>query len=144
MSDAHEFIIHKIYTKDVSLETPNSPAIFQEDWQPETNIELGNEGREVAEDLYEVVLTITLTAKIGERTAFLVEVSQAGLFVIKGFDGERLPGILNVQCPTILFPYIREAISELVSKAGFPQTLLTPVNFEAMYAQHLEQQQANA
>jgi len=144
MSQQQEFIIQKIYIKDVSLETPNSPAIFQEDWTPETKVELGNNGQQVAEDLYEVILTITVTAKIGDKAAFLVEVSQAGLFYMKGFEQQQLAGMLAVYCPNILFPYAREAISDLVTKGGFPQMLLSPVNFDALYAQHLEQQQGNA
>lgn len=144
MSDNQEFIIQKIYTKDISFETPNSPAIFQQDWNPETSVELGNEGQQVTEDVYEVVLTITVTAKIGDDTAFLVEVSQAGLFMMKGFDKDQLAGMMGTFCPNILFPYAREAISDLVTRGGFPQLLLSPVNFDALYAQHLEQQQANA
>jgi preprotein translocase subunit SecB len=137
MSDEQEFIIQKIYTKDVSFETPNSPAIFQQEWTPETNIELGNEGQQVAEDTYEVALTLTVTAKIGENTAFLVEVTQAGLFTMKGFEEEQLAQMMGTYCPNILFPYARAAISDLVTKGGFPQMLLTPVNFDALYAQHL-------
>lgn len=144
MSEQQEFIIQKIYTKDVSFETPNSPAIFQEEWSPETNVELGNIAQQVAEDVYEVVLTITVTAKIKDKSAFLVEVTQAGLFHMKGFTPEQLNGTLATYCPTILFPYAREAISDLVGKGGFPQLLLSPVNFDALYAQHLEQQKGNA
>ena len=139
-----EFIIQKIYTKDMSFETPNSPAIFQEDWAPQINIDLNNQGQQVAEDLYEVVLSLTVTAKIGDKTAFLVEIAQAGLFTLKGLDQENLSTVMGTLCPNILFPYARETIASLINKGGFPQVNLAPVNFDALYAQHMQQAPANA
>ncbi len=143
-SDA-EFAIQRIYTKDISFETPNSPAIFRQQWRPQINVDLNTNGTELEDGIYEVVLSLTVTAKQEETTAFLVEVQQAGIFTIKGIDKKDLPVMLGSFCPNILFPYAREVISDLVAKGGFPQLLLAPVNFDALYAQHQErskQQQA--
>lgn len=139
--DRH-FAIQKIYLKDVSLETPNSPDIFREQWKPEVNVQLGNAAKVLGENVYEVVTTITATVKVGDKTAFLVEVHQAGIFSIAGFSDEERAPIVGSHCPTILFPYAREAISDLATKAGFPQLLLAPVNFDAIYAQHVQQMRA--
>jgi len=132
---AQQVNLQKIYLKDVSFETPNSPQIFTKDWQPEVNIDLATNGQPLEGNLYESVLTLTVTAKSAGETAFLAEVHQAGIFEIVGFSEEQLTSILGIFCPTTLFPYAREAISELVSKGGFPQMLLAPVNFEALFAQ---------
>ncbi|MDH5182515.1 MAG: protein-export chaperone SecB [Gammaproteobacteria bacterium] len=132
--------LQKIYVKDVSFETPNSPQIFTKDWQPDVSIDLATNGQPIEGNLYECVLTITVTAKSGGETAFLAEVHQAGIFEISGFPDEQLAPILGVFCPTTLFPYVREVITELVSKGGFPQLLLAPVNFEAIYAQSQAEQ----
>lgn len=137
-ADRH-FAIQKIYLKDVSLETPNSPDIFREQWKPELNVQLGNAAKLLGDNVYEVITTITATVKVGEKTAFLVEVHQAGIFTIAGFSDDERGPIIGSHCPTILFPYAREAISDLATKAGFPQLLLAPVNFEAIYAQHVQQ-----
>ncbi len=140
-----EFAIQKIYTKDISFETPNSPDIFKQQWQPQINVDLNTNGSTLEDSVYEVVLSLTVTAKLEEKTAFLVEVQQAGIFTIKGITETDLPVMLGSFCPNILFPYAREAVSDLVTKGGFPQLLLAPVNFDALYAQHREktkQQQA--
>lgn len=139
-----EFAIQKIYLKDVSFETPNSPAIFTEQWKPDVHIDLATNGATLEEGLHEVVLTITVTAKVEEKTAFLVEIHQAGIFVVKGFDEANHNAMLGSFCPNILFPYAREAVSDLVTKGGFPQLLLSPINFDALYAQHIQQQQQQA
>ena len=140
-----QFSIQKIYLKDVSFESPNSPMVFTDgDWKPEINVQINSGQSAVGKDLYEVVLSITVTAKKDEKTAFLVEVKQAGVFAITGFAQENLAGMLGAFCPETLFPYAREAVSELVSKGGFPQLLLAPVNFNALYTQHVQQQQAAA
>lgn len=133
------FSIEKIYIKDVSFESPASPAIFTEDWDPEINMELNSQGKPVNDKFYEVELTITVTAKNKDKTGFLVELKQCGIFSISGMDDATLNGMLGSFCPNILFPYAREAISDLVTKGGFPQLLLAPVNFDALYAQHLKQ-----
>lgn len=137
-----QFAIQRVYLKDVSFETPNSPAVFAVQWQPEVNVELNSGGNRLADDVYEVVLTITVTCKVGDKTAYLVEVQQDGIFTIKGFDEATLGGMLGSYCPNVLFPYAREAIGSLVSKGSFPQLMLAPINFDALYAQHLERQQA--
>ena len=139
-SGQREFSIQKIYAKDVSFETPNSPEIFREQWQPEINLQLSNEARKLDEAIHEIVLSITLTAKLGDKTAYLVEVQTAGIFFMKGYDNQELGAMVGAFCPNILFPYARETISELVSKGGFPQLLLAPVNFEAIYAQSQQEQ----
>jgi len=136
-----QFTMQRIYTKDVSLETPNSPAVFTQQWQPKIDVQLNYHSQSVAQDLYEVVVAVTVTATHEEKTAFLVEVNQAGLFGIKGFQEQQLSQVLGAFCPNILFPYAREAISDLVSRAGFPQLLLAPVNFDQLYLQRMQQQQ---
>lgn len=139
-----EFGIQKIYTKDISFETPNAPQIFRDQWKPEVNLQLGNATETLGQDIHEVVLSVTVTAKLGDKTAYLVEVQQAGIFNIKGYSEAELGAMVGAYCPNILFPYAREAISDLVTRGGFPQLLLAPVNFEALYQQHLAQQQENS
>jgi len=126
----------KIHLKDVSFETPNSPQVFTKEWQPEVNIDLASNGQAMGEDHFENVLTITVTAKNDGQVAFLAEVHQAGIFQISGFSEEQLAPVLGIFCPTTLFPYAREALSSLITQGGFPQMLLNPVNFEALYAQN--------
>ena len=138
-----QFAIQKIYLKDVSFESPNSPQAFTEgDWQPQINVQINSSNHLIAEDTYEVVLEVTVTAKKDENTAFLIEIKQAGIFTIAGFPQENLGGMVGAFCPETLFPYAREAISELITKGGFPQLLLAPVNFNALYTQQVQQQAA--
>jgi preprotein translocase subunit SecB len=140
-----QFVIQKVYLKDVSFESPNSPAVFSGDagaWQPEINVQINSANQNVGQDIYEVVLTVTVTAKQDNKTAFLVEVKQAGLFTMSGFPEENMAGMLGAYCPETLFPFAREAVSNLVTNGGFPQLLLTPVNFNALFTQHMQQQQA--
>ncbi len=134
-----QFAIQKIYVKDISFESPNSPQMFTADWQPRHNLELNTNGQALGEDVYEVVLSLTVTAKNDEQTAFLVEVQQCGIFTITGFAEDDLAAMLGSYCPNLLFPYAREAISDLVTRGGFPPLLLAPVNFDALYAQHLQE-----
>ena len=141
---SREFGLQRIYTKDISFETPNSPAVFTEKWEPDTNLNLNSNVSALSNDLYEVVLTITVTAKVGDKTAYLVEVQQAGIFLARGFPDQEMGHMMGSYCPSVLFPYAREVISDLVSKGSFPQMLLTPVNFDALYAQHLQEQQNQA
>jgi len=136
-----QFTIQRIYTKDVSFETPNSPGIFTEKWEPQVNVDLNTTGNKLAEGVYEVVLAVTVTTKLGDKTAYLAEVKQAGIFNIEGFAEQDLGAMLHSYCPNLLFPYVREVVSDLVSKGSFPQLLLQPINFDALYAQHLQQQQ---
>ncbi|HPF58047.1 MAG TPA: protein-export chaperone SecB [Candidatus Competibacteraceae bacterium] len=138
------FEIQKVYLKDVSLETPNSPAIFTEQWQPQTEVRLETSATPLTEDLFESVLTLTVTAKMGDRTAYLAEVKQAGLFILRGFDEQQKGHMLHAFCPNILFPFSREELASLIGKGGFPALLLNPINFDALYLQRLQQQQAQA
>jgi preprotein translocase subunit SecB len=148
MSDekpAQKLEIQRVYLKDVSLETPNSPQIFSErQWQPEINLQINSTSAIVSDELREVVLKLTVTAKLGDKTAYLVEVQQAGVFMLFGFPDEQLGPVLGAFCPNILFPFAREAIASLVSKGGFPPLLLNPVNFDALYLQHAQAQKQQA
>ena len=130
-----EFAIVRIYVKDVSFETPNSPRIFTQEFKPQLNVQLNTAVERIEEDLYEVVLNITVTSKQGEKTGFLVEVQQAGLFSVKGFDEAQKGAMLGAYCPNTLFPFARETVSGLVNKGGFPPLMLAPINFDAMYAE---------
>ncbi len=136
-----QFSIQRIFVKDISLETPNSPMIFTEKWEPNVEFNLSSNATSVQENLFEVILNITVTVKVGEKTAYLVEISQAGLFGLVGFPEEEMGPMLGSFCPNTLFPYAREVVSDLVIKAGFPPMLLAPVNFDALYAQHMQQMQ---
>jgi len=135
------FNIEKIYVKDLSLELPNAPQCFLERDPAQIAVQMGSSGTAVGEGTFEVVLTVTITAKIGEKTQFLVEVAQAGIFIIQNVPQEEIEPIVAVACPNILFPYAREAVSDAVVRAGFPPVLLAPVNFEAIYRQRLESEQ---
>lgn len=139
--DEQQFQLQKIYLKDTSFETPNSPGIFTENWEPDVNVELQTAGKPLADDVHEVVLTVTVTTKVDDKTAYLVEVHQAGVFTMSGFGENERAHMLGSYCPNILFPYAREAISDFVGKGGFPQLILAPVNFDALYSQHVQQQQ---
>jgi preprotein translocase subunit SecB len=137
--------IQRIYTKDVSFEAPNVPEIFQDaNFKPEIKMEMNSKSRKVADDFYEVVLTITLTAAQGETTGFLVEVQQAGVFGVRGLNEAQLRHLLSTFCPEALYPYAREVISGLITKGGFPPIYLAPVNFEALFRAQLAQQQQQA
>jgi preprotein translocase subunit SecB len=129
------FNILRIYNKDVSLETPNSPEIFKAEWKPETKLDLDITNKLIEDSVYDVTLRITVTVKIAEKVAFLCEVNQAGLFQIQNIPEEQLDGFLNAFVPNILYPYAREVISSLVNKATFPALNLAPINFDALYAQ---------
>jgi preprotein translocase subunit SecB len=143
--NARQFAIKKIYTKDISFESPNSPQIFQEDkWAPEVDVNLSSRSGVIGSDVYETILSITVTAKVDNKVAYLVEVHQAGQFFIKGLSEEELRELLGSYCPTLLFPFVREVVAGLVVKGGFPQLLLAPVNFEMLYAQHIKAAQAKA
>jgi len=138
------FGIEKIYVKDLSLEIPNAPQIFLQRETPQVGIELSNSARKLEDGLFDVSITVTVTSKIEDKTVFLVEVAQAGIFQARNIPEENLEGLLAVTCPNILFPYAREAVSDLVVRAGFPPVLLNPINFEALYLQQKQQQQQGA
>lgn len=135
------FSIEKIYVKDLSLEIPHAPGIFLERSQPEVSVQLHTHGESMDQGYYEVTVTVTVTAKLGEKTMFLAEAGQAGIFRIQNIPEEDMDPVLSVACPNILFPYARETISDLVNRAGFPPVLLAPVNFDVLYQQRLQQQQ---
>ncbi len=140
-----QFAMQRIYSKDLSFESPGTPGVFKKQWQPKVNVDLNTRSNKIDEQgNFEVVLTITLTAKVDDDTAFLVEVQQAGIFLIQGFEGEDLRRILGTAAPNILFPYARETIDSLCVKGGFPPVMLAPVNFDALYQQALAQAQSQA
>ncbi len=133
-----QLVVQKIYVKDVSFEAPNAPQIFQEideTSQPQVQLNLGQKATELGNDLYEVALSLTLTCTVGERTAYLAEVEQAGVFGIAGFNETDRAGIIGSYCPNLLFPYARQVISSMVLEGGFPPFLLQPINFDALYAE---------
>jgi preprotein translocase subunit SecB len=133
------FQIEKLYVKDLSLEVPNAPEVFMQAEGPKLEVQVRNEGTQFRDGMFDVVVTVTVTARAGERTVFLAEVAQAGIFTVRGVPQADLEPLLAVACPTILYPYAREAISDLVTRAGFPTVVLQPVSFEQMY---LERRQA--
>lgn len=138
------FSIEKIYVKDLSLEIPNAPQVFLQRETPQVSIELQNASKVVDEGVFEVVITVTVTSKIEDKTVFLVEVAQAGIFQIRNVPEENIEGILGVTCPNILFPYAREAVSDLVARGGFPPVLLSPISFEALFLQQKQHQAEQA
>jgi len=139
------FSIEKIYVKDLSLEIPHAPQVFLVRETPQVEVQLRHQGGIMEEGVYEVVLTVTVTAKLPEdKTLFLVEAAQAGIFQIRNISQEDLEPILGIAGPNILFPYVREVISDMVSRAGFPPVLLNPVNFDVLYQQRLAEQDAGA
>jgi len=139
-----QFAIQRVYTKDVSFETPNSPAIFQTDWKPEIKLDLDTRSNKLGENTFEVVLAVTVTATVEGQTAFLAEVQQAGIFTIGNLPEAQLAHTIGAFCPATLFPYAREAIASLVNRGSFPQFNLAPVNFEALFASYVQQRQADA
>jgi preprotein translocase subunit SecB len=136
-----QFVMQKLYVKDVSFETPNSPVIFTAKWEPKVEFNLASNAQTLQQDLYEISVTVTVTVRLEESTAYLVEVCQAGIFMISGFAEHEMGPMIGSYCPNVLFPYAREAVSDLVIKGGFPPMLLAPVNFDALYAQHMQKLQ---
>lgn len=142
--DTPVFTIDKIYVKDLSIEVPNAPHIFLERETPSIDIELHTAAEQIGDGYHEVVLTVTVTAKMEEKVVFLIEVGQAGIFQVRNVPDEALNPLLAIACPTSLFPYAREAMSNATTRAGFPPVVLTPVNFEAMYMARQQEAAANA
>jgi preprotein translocase subunit SecB len=138
------FGIEKIYVKDLSLEIPNAPEVFLSGAQPKIDVALHHEGAAISEGMYQVVLTVTVTAKTDEKTMFLVEVAQAGVFQIRNLPESDLEPFLATACPNILYPYARETVSDIVGRAGFPAVYLAPLNFDAIYLQRLQQAKEQA
>jgi preprotein translocase subunit SecB len=137
-----QFMVQRIYTKDISFEAPNSPTIFQANWKPEISVNLNTETRAANNDMYELALKVTVEAKHEGKTVFLVEVTQAGLFLVQGFSDEEVEAVLGIGAANVVFPYAREAVTDLVSRGSFPQFVLQPVNFEALFAQQKQAQAA--
>lgn len=135
-----QFEIQRIFVKDISFESPNTPHTFVEEWKPEVTLNLETKSNRIQDNMHEVILSITATVNSNKKTAFLIEIQQAGVFLISGFTSEQLHQMLGSFCPNILFPYAREVISDIVVRGGFPQLILAPVNFDALYAQHMEKQ----
>jgi preprotein translocase subunit SecB len=135
------FTIEKIYVKDLSLEVPNAPQVFLERDTPRVDVQLSTEANPLDDGHYEVVLSVTTTATLKDKTVFLVEAKQAGIFQVRNLPKESLDLVLSITCPNILFPYARETVSDSITRSGFPAFLLAPVNFEALYQQRMQQQQ---
>lgn len=136
-----QFMVQRIYVKDASFEAPNSPACFQQKWEPELTLDLNSSSSELETGVYEVVLTVTATVKNQNAVAFLAEIKQAGIFSIQGAPGQQLEHLLGSFCPSILFPYAREAITSSVIRGSFPQLVLAPVNFDALFMQQMQDKQ---
>ncbi len=130
-----KFALQRIYLKDLSFESPNAPATFQQEWKPQVNMDLNTENKQLNENQWEVVLTLTINAKVADKSAFLVEVQQAGVFMIEGLSPQQLAQTLGAFCPNLLFPYARETVDAMVVKGSFPALMLQPVNFDAIYAE---------
>ena len=138
------FQIEKLYVKDASLEVPHAPEVYMQPVQPQLEVRIDSGANQFAEGYFEATVSATVTAKAGERTVFLAEVVQAGVFQMRNVTADDLKPLLGIACPTILFPYLREAISDLVIRGGFPPVVLAPVSFEALYMQRLQQEQGVA
>jgi len=134
-----QFQIQKLYIKDVSFELPNAPQIFQDSGQADVKMTLSQRVDELGDNVHEVVLTVTVTATVGDKTAYLVEVAQGGIFLIAGFNDQTKHAVVNTLCPSTLFPYARHTISSMVTDGGFPPLTLQPVNFDQLYAQRMQQ-----
>ena len=149
MSEAQQLIfnIEKLYVKDLSVEVPNAPEIFASREAPQMDVNMQTQSSPAGENLYQNSITVTITAKVGDKTLFLVECTQCGIFRIQNVPADQLPAVLGIGCPNIVFPYLRETVSDAVIRAGFPPLLLNPVNFEAHFVQQqqaMQQQQAAA
>ncbi|GGW64069.1 protein-export chaperone SecB [Alishewanella tabrizica] len=136
-----QFAIQRIFVKDISFEAPNAPAIFRKEWKPEVKLDLDTRSDKIEDNVYQVILSLTVTTTVGDETAFLCEVQQAGIFSIGQLEETQMAHMLASFCPNILFPYAREAVSNLVNRGTFPQLNLAPVNFDALFAQYLQQRQ---
>ena len=141
-NEGPQFSLQRIYVKDLSFEAPKSPEIFRQEWAPSVGLDLNTKQKQLEGDFHEVVLTLSVTVKTGEEIAFIAEVQQAGIFLIKGLDAASMSHTLGAFCPNILFPYARETLDSLVVRGSFPALMLAPVNFDALYAQEMARLQA--
>jgi preprotein translocase subunit SecB len=143
--NARQVLLQKIYLKDASLEVPQAPGVFTKTWQPAVDVQVNTAVTSLPSDGFHVVLSITVTAKLGDDIGFLAEVHQAGIFTVRGFaDVNERQQVLGGYCPGLLFPFARESVADLVQRAGFPQLLLQPINFEALYLEALQRRTAGA
>jgi len=138
------FALQRIYVKDISFESPNSPEVFQKQWEPEVKLDLSTKNKLVAKDIYEVVISVTLTTSVEDMTAYIIEVQQAGIFMVRELEGTQLAQTLNAYCPNLLFPYLRETVDAALVKGSFPAIMLAPMNFDAIFAQAMMQKQKQA
>jgi len=143
-SNEQQFSLQRIYIKDLSYESPLGVAAFNQNWKPQVNQEINTKNTKIGEGAYEVVLSLTITVKLDDKVAFLIELQQAGIFAIKGLDANQITHVLNTMCLQILFPYARETIDSVIIKGSFPALMLPPINFDALYAQAVAQQQESA
>ncbi len=143
-AEGPRFVVQKLFLKDVSFESPSSPEVFQDQGQPELKMNLNQRVKSLEDNNYEVILTVTVTCKVGDKTAYLAEVQQGGIFGITGFEPEQAQATLGSYCPTLLFPYARQQISDLVIHGGFQPLLLQPVNFDQLYAEQIRRQATDA
>ena len=134
-----EFVIHRLFIKDLSFEAPDSPKAFKEQWEPVVDLNLNNDNVHLEDDLYNVTLKVTVSAKIKDKVIFIAEVKQSGIFLVKDFEKEQKEELLGSFCPNVLFPYAREAISDVINRGGFPPLYLAPINFDAIYQQGKQQ-----
>lgn len=139
-AQGQQFSIQRLFIKDVSFETPSGAEIFKQQWKPQIHLDVNTRNEKLEDDVYEVVLTLTITAKQEDKTAFLVEVQQGGIFLAKGLEGDQVRQVLGTVAPNILFPYAREMVDSLVTKGSFPALMLAPINFDALYQQALQKQ----
>lgn len=142
--DAPQFAIQRVYVKDISFEAPNLPEMFNVEFKPQVKMEMNSKSRQVADNNYEVVLSVTLSAEVEDKTAFLVEVQQAGMFFIQGFNEQQAHQLLGAAAPESLYPYVREAVANLIGRTGFPAIQLAPVNFMGLYMERMAKAQAEA
>jgi preprotein translocase subunit SecB len=142
--NARQILLQRIYLKDASLEVPLAPQVFARQWTPKLDVQVGTGASALGNNLYQVLLSVTATAKLGEDVGFLAEVHQGGIFQITGFAEAELPALLAAYCPNLVFPFAREAVAELVQRAGFPALLLQPINFDALFAEHVARARADA
>ena len=143
-AEGPQLSVQKIYIKDSSFEAPGAPHIFQEQGQSRVELNLGQKATQLAQNVYEIILTVTVTCKVGEKTAYLAEVQQAGIFGCAGFDPSQLDMVIGTYCPHVVFPYARQAISNMIEQGGFPAFLMQPINFEQIYADNLKRRQQQA
>jgi preprotein translocase subunit SecB len=136
--------LQKVYVKDASFEAPGAPQVFQEQGQPQVQLNLQQQVTSIGDNVFEVVLSVTVTCKLGEKTAYLAEVQQAGIFGMAGFDASGRDAVLATYCPNVLFPYARQIVSDLIQSGGFPPFLLQPINFEGLYAEQMRRQAEGA